>query len=400
MPTTEIFTQEDFNAKLKDYKIIGSSQYSVDFKEFIFHIDIDIHINANYINLKNCIFKGKVLMPYSIHSKALFDDSTFEKEVIFKDTNFEGSASFENTTFNDEVDFENAKFENKARFYSTRFNGETNFYNTKFNDLADFWNAQFYKKTIFNKTDFLGTTVFSSTTFKENVLFSYSLISKLAIFRGTNFEKGLDLSLALISGNMTFFDINIEDFEAVNDTKNPETFSDYVTEKGIITRKNKRETFRIIKNRLIQNQNSIDALNFAKLEMNAYRHELKQKVFKEKKKNEIQNLILLYINGISNKHNTSWLRGIGFTLGVALIFSFASIIATDNYKFGIQYINIEDFTTCIKYFFTALLPTHSINYMEIEKPKMFFYLWDFLGRIFISYGIYQTIQAFRKYKIK
>ncbi len=45
-----------------------------------------------------------------------------------------------------------------------------------------------------------------------------------------------------------------------------------------------------------------------------------------------------------------------------------------------------------------MTPTHKIEYLENEKPKTFFYTWDFFGRAFVSYGIFQTIQAFRKFK--
>lgn len=58
------------------------------------------------------------------------------------------------------------------------------------------------------------------------------------------------------------------------------------------------------------------------------------------------------------------------------------------------------------YYVQSILPTHSFNYLtdgdnedmvkhELEKG---YYAIDFLGRIFVGYGIYQTIQAFRKYK--
>ncbi len=325
--------------------------------------------------------------------------------------------SFLNCIFEKDFLVNNSDFKGNVRFYSTKFRGNTDFYNTKFEKLADFWNAKFYKKTIFNKTDFLGTTVFSATTFKENVLFTYSLINKLAIFRGANFEKGLDLSLALISGDMTLFDINIKDFEAVNDTNDAVIFSEYVTEKGLITRKNKRETFRIIKYRLIQNQSSIDALIFAKLEMKAYKEELKKQKFEISKigqiklmnfiKNEVnpyiinkENRLLLWFNGISNNHNNSWIKGVLFTLTIAGLFTYLSIISTENYVIGFRNIGNINYENCIKYFITALLPTHSIDYLDNENPTGWFYIFDFLGRIFISYGIYQTIQAFRKYKIR
>jgi hypothetical protein len=374
---TKIKTIEEFNEKVSTS--IDGNFYDYNFTNCDITIEIKFN-NAYDINFENCIFKENVTFPSIIKNNSSFEKTTFEKKVTFS-----------NSTFNENV-----------RFYGTIFKGKTDFDNTKFQKLADFWTATFECITIFHKTDFLGTTVFSSTTFEENVLFPYTLIDKLIIFRGTVFKKGFDLSLAIISGELSVFDIkvNINEFDDFNDTDNPNAFAYNVSEIGEITRKNKRETFRIIKYNLNIKQNSIDAIEFYKHEMNSYAKQLEQHVFKDKNIKEIQNLFLLYLNILSNKHGTSWWRGVLFTLSIGLFFFYISILSTENYEISIKNISWVDFTSCVKYFFTFMLPTHSIDYLNNERPKMFFYLWDFLGRIFISYGIYQTIQAFRKYKTK
>lgn len=374
----KIDTEDLFN-RLAQKALLDNSLKDYKFHNVIFTIELKLE-KANNIHFINCIFKEKVTFPNIISKDSSFADSTFEKEAIFS-----------NSSFNDNV-----------RFYSTKFNGKTDFNNTKFKKLADFWNATFKENVIFYKTDFLGTTVFSSTLFEKNVLFTYALISKLIIFRGTEFKKGVDLSLAIISGELSVFDVklNIYKFDDLNDTDNVSRFEENVSETGVITRKNKRETFRIIKNHLNENQNSIDALEFFKFEMHSFTKQLEQKVYREKKINEIQNLTLLYLNALSSKHGTSWCRGAGFTFGVGLFFFCISILSTENYFLSINNLTYNDSVECVKYFFHFMLPTHSIDYLDSERPSVFFYLWDFLGRIFVSYGIYQTIQAFRKYKNK
>ncbi|MFL0096033.1 hypothetical protein [Tenacibaculum maritimum] len=56
----------------------------------------------------------------------------------------------------------------------------------------------------------------------------------------------------------------------------------------------------------------------------------------------------------------------------------------------------------ISHFLNFLNPTHKFNYLGDDFSKYTlspsFYIWDFVGRIFVGYGIYQTIQAFRKYR--
>ena len=46
------------------------------------------------------------------------------------------------------------------------------------------------------------------------------------------------------------------------------------------------------------------------------------------------------------------------------------------------------------------MPFHSNDLLKDEIPNNWSHFFDFLGRIAVGYGIYQTIQAFRKFKIK
>lgn len=355
----------------------------------------------NTIQFNNCTFNKIFKLGWNVTQEVSFNNSIFKQEVTLERIILGTDVSFINTTFEQNVSFSNSTFKGNVRFYMASFKGKANFDNTKFDKLADFWNAKFYHKTIFYKTDFLGTTVFSATLFKENVLFSYALIDKLIIFRDTRFNKGLDLSLAIIAGKASIFSIEISNFDVVKDIDDVFEFGKYIEEDGLITYKNKRETFRIIKNQLLANQNSIDALYFSSLEMKAYADQLRQNIFVDKKsKKWIEDFFILKLNWLSNNHGTSWLYGIIFTISIGFLFFYFGLISTENYKFSLTYINYKNFEACFKYFVTFLLPTHDINYMIDEKPSIFFYLWDFIGRIFVSYGIYQTIQAFRKYKNK
>jgi hypothetical protein len=53
----------------------------------------------------------------------------------------------------------------------------------------------------------------------------------------------------------------------------------------------------------------------------------------------------------------------------------------------------------VKQFINFLNPAHSINYIDELNPFYGIpYVFDFLGRIAVGYGIYQTVQAFRKFR--
>lgn len=110
----------------------------------------------------------------------------------------------------------------------------------------------------------------------------------------------------------------------------------------------------------------------------------------------------LWLNWISNDFGRDWVRGIFFTFGVGLLFFVLLLISTDRYQFGIPTID-WDLLPC---FLKFMNPLRFFDFDLLFKSDAKFstmqfipgsYLWDFLGRIFLAYGFYQTIQAFRRY---
>ncbi|MFZ4680373.1 MAG: pentapeptide repeat-containing protein [Flavobacterium sp.] len=367
-----------------------------------------------------------VKIPCTISSNEMlyhnFNYWIFEKDVNFNGE-FKNRVEFNNCTFKGNVSFKDVTFTNKVKIFSCQFKSTVNFGNTKFGDLADFWNTSFFKKVIFYKTDFNGITVFAITKFHENVLFTYTLINKVAIFRHTKFNKGLDLSLAIISGSCSFFDIKLENYKTVNDFDEEEKFEHAVSEEGEITINNKRETFRIIKNQLKSQGSNFDAIKYSNWETKVYNKQILDKFFNSNmnlnsywfskfKKwilNSLKNkknifykpygdLFILFFNYISNNHGKSWTRGFLFTIIFGFLFFNLSIIYTDIYLFDIKCNAIGKIEHQFQYFIQFINPTHDIDYLKYFNPTNFFYFYDFFGRLLVGYGIYQTVQAFRKFK--
>ena len=75
---------------------------------------------------------------------------------------------------------------------------------------------------------------------------------------------------------ITFFELkfNHDLFETLP-YENVEEYESYVTKKGIIPLTNKKETYRIIRHQLIENNNVTYSIVFLTNEMNAYRKLLK-----------------------------------------------------------------------------------------------------------------------------
>ncbi|BDD13037.1 hypothetical protein FUAX_54690 (plasmid) [Fulvitalea axinellae] len=440
----------------------------------------------------------------TFHQPADFSNSKFKQNVTFyQEKDKEHGISECIVTFNKKVDFENTTFEGKAIFWKTEFN-ETNFENTKFQKLADFWKAIFHSKMEFNKTDFKEKIVFSFTEFKQDVSFLYSKIEDRLIMEETKFGAGLDFSRALIQGDISFFN-----------------FEPKFTSKSKIGPRYQRETYRIIKNELITQNNKIDATKFHKLEMEAYSKELKLKPPMDFQKygrdaiERVQHLLIRFkrkytivaialfnvsillfasfiyapsyvvflvplgaiyltlliwslfyrkysitnmaeitfgyfvfklknfrykfgdqsinsLNRLSNLHGLSWVRALVFTVSIIIglfsgllyfgleinaksehPWSYKPATSWSNFSYEATKNSISDAMRPLAQF---AIPTHRAKFLkddidaiiyegqtlptDADRDKNYnhwFYIIDFLSRIFIGYGIYQFIAAFRKF---
>lgn len=106
--------------------------------------------------------------------------------------------------------------------------------------------------------------------------------------------------------------------------------------------------------------------------------------------------LILQLNKLSNDFGTDWSRGILFTLIVTLM-TFSLIIASLKIDLELQWSN-EGLNNLIKNVFVVHNVTEWKNLYFFDKEiQGWSFLILFIGRIFIGYGYYQTIQAFRKY---
>lgn len=318
-----------------------------------------------------------------------FKDCVFKKDVILKNISISENLIFWNCKFEKCVTFHDVTIKRKARFWETTFN-ELKIDNLRFEDLADFFKTKFKENTIFYKTDFLATTVFTASIFEKNLLFTYSKISDVLIFSRTKFLKGMDLSQAIITGKIKNSNSDFPNFEKKMDIDDDDNYRDSFEFNGQITLQNKRETFRILKKAAQDEGNQFKFLEYSKIENETYFEQLKPIWIKR-----FDNYIIFLLNKISNDHNMSWSRGILFTAIIGLLFFYTSLITTSLIEFGFD---IELFSYYLGKYIFFLSPIHKIDLFEEEIATTGTIILDFLGRLFVGYGIYQTIQAFRKHK--
>lgn len=210
--------------------------------------------------------------------------------------------------------------------------------------------------------------------------------------RGTKIKKGFDISLAIINGRLSLFEFDLEDYSSHININNEVNYENLVSEQGEIPLKNKRETFRILKEVLESQKNLSESLKFKTIEKNVLLQEFQSQPTK------ILETINLWLNSLSNRHGQSYGRALSFILVAGWIFFYFSLISTKKYNFESCFFK-WDFNDGLKLFIEYLNPLHKYDYIDnVENLSVRFYIFDFLGKTFVGYGIYQFIQAFRKYK--
>lgn len=157
----------------------------------------------------------------------------------------------------------------------------------------------------------------------------------------------------------------------------------------------RRETLRVLKLNAQLQQDTVNYIRFHALEQQAYKIQIKTKKWYDGDR------ILLFLNTISNNHGLSWGRGVIFSIGVALVFFILNSFFLNNPHWEFGWSNWPDFWrvagTTIKLFSQSLYAAHSFDYLNDYNPKGIVFLLDLIGRIFLTYGYYQTIVAFRKF---
>jgi hypothetical protein len=348
--------------------------------------------------------------------KGTFDclKSNFYGIAIFKSGNFKGKFIIKHSTFSFNVIFWNCLFWNELYFSSNTFEGILNFTSSKFK-YSEFTLNIFEKAVYFTSTAFWGSnTLFKSCQFLNDAYFNYIL----------QLEQNGEQSNNVI----TFSSVSVNNHLFFNDS----TFKELIIHGCIITSISAegtqidvldKVTSRVIKNLLLNSNDKIGSINYHVREMEEHwysiapkwlitiAHKLEQTAIflGMKKESDLKHLgsvntkpflgeqktikldwLLLTFNRYSNFYGSKWYYGIFFTILVGFFFyTLKAAFIYDFDPFGVDFF--------LGHFILFLYP---LNSFEIPKTSLSFFpiLIELLGRIFIGYGIYQTIAAFRKFK--
>lgn len=367
-------------------KISKLNTKHLDFDSCTFHKSLEIDkIDIESINLEQCMFDREVSIDHCNLVYLRLFTSTFRDLLTVKES------SIDNFILHGLKEY-------------TTFNGDVQIAFTIFN-YANFSNTHFEKELYIQDVIFRGNAMFTKTKVKGKL----TLISSFSTDRTIN-DNISEFIQFQINGKGFFEEMEVHEMEIqyvafeyslyLNNSKidllkihNIHIQKDFHF-RGLKVHCKDQETACFLKNQALIQNDKILALEMRAQEMELYKKSL------ENKKWPCDLLTntdwwILKLNSISNSNGTSWWKGVKFTLAIWIVFFTLYIIARDGWGDTFIFTNDDYLKEFVRFFW---LPNSMDDINNAEQKITFstiiFYL---LGKIFITYGIYQTISAFRKH---
>ena len=338
----------------------------------VFSFENIIHDFGSFVVSESKFGQINGLSSYFINSKI--------SNVHFNKNEFNSFVLFVGTTFNYLVEAKKQYAKEFSIFYKCVFN-KVNFNEISIIGLLCFDNCDFNETVWFEKIKFIDKSNLNiiSSRFDKYVLFDNSSLFKLEILH-THFERKVSFNKLTVNNfkihqvsfleSAYFDDLNMDKIEAIENWD--------------------RKTLRAIKRELINTHNQIDYLRFKAYELEAYKNE-KGKSWKDD--------FILSLNSFSSKNGLDWIKALRFIFLTSFINYLFYLIS---YLISIKRVVPNGFPIFLEGFFVYYLKfINPLMFLKspIEDAENYFFplLFLLLGKILISYGIYQLIQAFRKF---
>lgn len=279
-----------------------------------------LHFNTSKgkeVEIKKSIINGDMALANATFGNMLIQQSSFNKGVGIFVENFSNTEviKISDTTFN-------LLFIQKEIFKKSVI-----FEKCMFLKSIDFKEYEF-QKVAFNTCIFSGNMYFNNAVFKDSIDFHECEFEKTACFYGATFEKSPNFSQAIFKGSLNIVNTNLNfDFENLNERIKQEC-QNFNANKGQENRKTLdkfandfRDSFRVIKNALIKDNNLLDASNFHKYELYCKEIELDSKNPKIFSKDFIDKWQLFFYR-ITSNHHTDLLKIINNVVIFIAIFAY------------------------------------------------------------------------------
>lgn len=254
-----------------------------------------LHVNLSefkkYFFMQNCIIKNISLWKNKFKDRCYFVDSKF---------------GYKDKVNKAELNFSNAHFENNAYFNNSEFYNYADFHECEFEKIACFYGVKFDK-----------TPNFSACYFKES--------------KATNLIN-VDIDKLDFKSVEKYIEDNYEDESYINKTKGMQDEEKKIkiqNEYKLRYAKNLKDSFRVIKDILITQNNTLEAQEWHKLELYAKEKEnhINLSVKDREKNADISKNILIWFNCVllnvyrnTSDHHNDFLKILNFTVGMIVLY--------------------------------------------------------------------------------
>ncbi|MFQ6342841.1 pentapeptide repeat-containing protein [Campylobacter sp. VTCC 70190] len=256
----------DDNVKFQRLYIFGCNELSLRINGRVKIID--------KISINNCKFK-QISINNHIDGNIEFQKCEFNDFNLygFSNVTIKGTFTFDFCEIKEKVNFMNFEFENKVSFKMSKFKDNIYFNNSHFKDYVDFHECEFEKIACFDRVRFEKTPNFSACYFKEPK--AVNLIN-------------IDIDKLDFKSLEQYIEDNYKDESYKNETKGIQDEKEIFkiqNEHQLRYAKNLKDSFRVIKDVLITQNNKLEAQEWHKLELYAKEKELEIQLSKNKNDN-------------------------------------------------------------------------------------------------------------------
>ena len=295
----------DKRLEIKKFMLDLCEKYTLRFEKCIFKCSINNikqdNISLQELNFYDCIFLKNIIFSNRISKIAC------PHYFCFRNCNFEKEFQIKNATFSEKIILADCDFSTTSAIKIKRviFQNKVEIYGCKINNINISLSA-FSNDTFFNHSTINGYLKISQSTFEKNISFYGVIFNQPPNILDSVFKEHINL----VNTNLNFTYENLQD-KIKEAQKTIKTSSDF------------RDSFRLLKNALIKDNNLLDASNYHKNELYCKEIELDLKNPKLFSKEWIDKLQLFIYRNLCD-HHTDLLKNIKWLICTVTIYAIMS----------------------------------------------------------------------------
>lgn len=330
------FSNCKFNKEFCIARINISKQIVFENIYFLENVFIEwVNFNENScLRFFKCNFKKQCNFKYNIFYNEIDFLDIYAKELILEQNIFNKFLYIQNSTINN-INLWKNKFKNRCYFVDSKFGykdkdntTKLNFSNTHFEDNAYFNNSEFYSYADFHECEFDDIACFYGVKFYKTPNFSACYFKEPKAVNLIN----VDIDKLDFKSLEQYIEDNYKDESYKNETKGIQDEKEIFkiqNEYRLRYAKNLKDSFRVIKDVLITQNNTLEAQEWHKLELYAKEKEnhINLSVKDREKNADIFKNILIWFNCVllnvyrnTSDHHNDFLKILNFTVGMIVLY--------------------------------------------------------------------------------